>query len=494
MSEMADAIRQLSDEKGVSEDSIKVTIETALKAAFKRRFGSSENCVIRFADDLSEVKVFARKVVVDGVYDPSQEIEFEEAKELNSEVEIGAELEIEIDPKKEFERSAVSQGKQIAHQGLNESFKDTLYNEYKDKIHEVIIGYYLRTGNNDSIYVDLGKVEGVLPKKYQSPREVYEKGDRIKTYITDIKKTPSGIQLILSRSDPEFVKKCFENEVPEIADGIVHIHKVVREAGYRAKVAVYSNKIDVDPVGACVGQKGQRIQAVIRELDEKIDVLKYEEDPHLFIANALLPAEVVRVVITNSETREAKAIVTESQFSIAIGKGGQNVRLANKLCDWNIDVITEEQAAQMDLTETDTRRAAEQLFSNNEETEESGDDVVPVTSIEDLEPRLAEIIKGTEFDDIVVFHDAVRDGSISKLEGLSREDAEAIDKLINENFEITEENSAEEAPAEEETDSAEDDGGLEEGEEFECPECHATVAYHIGMTTCPKCGVELAFE
>lgn len=482
MSDMADAIRALSMEKGVSEESIKVTVETALKAAFKRRFGSADNCVVRFEDDLSDVHVYARKVIVDGVYDPSQEIELEEAVAMNPDCSLGDELEIEIDPKKEFERSAVSMGKQVAHQGLSESFKDNLYNEYKEKLHEVIIGYYLRKGNNDSIYFDIGKVEGYLPKKYQNPREVFEKGDRIKAYVTEIKRTPNGIQLVLSRSDPEFVKKCFTNEVPEISDGIVQIYKVVREAGYRSKVAVYTNKIDVDPVGACVGQKGQRIQAVIRELDEKIDVLKYDEDPHVFIANALLPATVTKVAITNADTKEVKAVVPESQLSLAIGKGGQNIRLANKLTGWNIDVITEAQAAEFDLTEVDTRRAAEQLFANEEEV--AADDVILVSTLDGVEERIASLIAGSEYDDIVVFHDAVADGTI-KIEGLTAEEIASVDRIINENFDFEE--------ADEESEAAEETVEEEaEEEEYLCPECGAPIKF--GMTRCPKCGVELAFE
>jgi len=339
MSEMADAIRALSAEKGISEDSIRQTIENMIKAAYKRTYGTADNCIVTFNDDMTDVSVYSRKVIVDGVYDPSQEIELEDALKLSPEAEEGDEIDILVDPR-DFARSAVTTGKQTAHQALNESFKDNLYNEYKDKIGtEAIVGYYQREYNGN-IYVNLGKVEGVLPAKFQSPRETYEKNDRIKALIYDIKRTNTGIQLVLSRTDPRLVERLVETEVPEIGEQhIVGIHKVVREAGYRTKIAVYSNKIDVDPVGACVGLKGVRIQAVIRELEgEKIDVLRYDEDPHEFIKNALSPAEVKRVVILDRDKKEALAIVADSQFSLAIGKQGQNVRLANKLCDWAIDV------------------------------------------------------------------------------------------------------------------------------------------------------------
>ena len=234
-----------------------------------------------------------------------------------------------------------------------------LYNKYKNKVGQIIIGYHQRI-HNGNIYVDLGKIEGVLPHYYQSPRETYEKNDCIKALIVDLKKTASGIQLVLSRTDPKFVQSIVELEVPEVGDKTVTIYKVVREAGYRTKIAVYSNKSDVDPVGACIGLKGVRLQNVIRELEgEKIDVLKYDEDPHVFIKNALLPAEVKRVIIMDAEKKVAIAVVPDSQFSQAIGKKGLNVRLAKCLCDWQIDVKTEEQAKSLDLSEIDTRKAAE---------------------------------------------------------------------------------------------------------------------------------------
>jgi len=330
MSEMADAVRELIQEKGNSEESIKQTVEAAIKAAYKRTFGTADNCYVKFADDMSDVSVYSRKTIVDGVYDPVTEIELEDALQMSSECEVGDEIDILVNPK-DFDRAAISNGKQAVHQGLSESYKNTLMSEYKDKIGEIIIGYYQRE-HNGSIYVDLGKVEGVLPVKFQSPREIYVKGDRIKALIVDVKVNNAGVQLVLSRSDPRFVQSIVELEVPEIYDKTIEIYKIVRDAGYRTKIAVFSNKEDVDPVGACVGLKGQRIQNIIRELEgEKIDVLRYDSDPVEFIKNALSPAEVSRVLITDEEKKQALAIVPDSQFSLAIGKQGQNVRLANSL-------------------------------------------------------------------------------------------------------------------------------------------------------------------
>ena len=480
-SEMGEAIRQLMQEKGSSEDSVKLTIENMLKAAYKRTYGTSDNAVVVFEDDLSDVTIYSRKTVVDGVYDPIIEIELEDARKLDPECEEGDEIDIPEDPKS-WGRSAVSTGKQTGHQGLNESFKDNLYNEYKDKVGEIIIGYYQRE-KNGNIYVDLGKVEGVLPAKFQSPREKYEKNERIKALIVDIKKTSSGIQIVLSRSDPEFVRSIVELEVPEVYDKTVEIYKIVRDAGYRTKIAVYTNREDVDPVGACVGLKGNRIQNVITELlGEKIDVLKYDSDPTVFIKNALSPAEVSKVVILDEEKKQALAIVPDSQFSLAIGKQGQNVRLANRLCDWTIDVKTEEQAAGMDLSEFETRKAAINLFKD-EETSES---VNAISDLPGVDVRVADILKEAGIADVQQFIDAYEEDALKNIEGLTADDIEAVNKIISENVEFVEE--SDENPAETEAASESDS----DEEEYFCPECGAKIT--LDMTHCPKCGVEFEFE
>lgn len=482
-SEIGEAIRQLMQEKGISEDSVKITIENMLKAAYKRTYGTADNAIVVFEDDLSDVKIYSRKQVVDGVYDPVTEIELEEAVALNPECEVGDEIDIQEDPKT-FGRSAVATGKQTAHQGLNESFKDNLYNEYKDKIGEIIIGYYQRE-KNGNIYVDLGKVEGVLPAKFQSPREKYEKNERIKALIVDIKKTSSGIQIVLSRSDPEFVRSIVELEVPEIYDKTVEIYKIVRDAGYRTKIAVYANREDVDPVGACVGLKGNRIQNVIQELlGEKIDVLKYDSDPTVFIKNALSPAEVSKVIILDADKKQALAIVPDTQFSLAIGKQGQNVRLANKLCDWTIDVKTEEQAADMDLSEVVSRQAALNLFKDDEDS----DDDNKIVSLPGIDERTAEILKENGIVDIQQFVDAYEEGILDGIDGLSKNDIEAVNTIISENVEIVEE--GEEKSAAEDASADVQNEGSDEDEYF-CPECGAKIT--LDMTHCPKCGVEFEF-
>ena len=483
MSEMAEAIRELTQEKGFSLDSVKQTIENTLRAAYKRTFGTADNCVVTFTDDMSDVTVASRKTIVDGVYDPVTEIELEDALKLSPECELGDEIDIIVDPKS-FDRSAVSVGKQETHKGLNESFKDKLYNEYKDKVGEIIIGYFQREYNGN-IYVDLGKVEGVLPKKYQSPREAYHQNDRIKAFIVDLKRISSGLQLVLSRSDPKFVQSILELEVPEIQDKTVEIKKIVRDAGYRTKIAVATTKEDVDPVGSCVGPKGLRIQNVIRELEgEKIDVLRYSDDPVVFIKNALSPAEVNRVVILDDEKKTALAIVNDEQFSVAIGKNGQNVRLANRLCDWSIDVKTEEQAAEMDLTEITTRRAQE-LFNNAPQTQIEPEEISVIADLPGVNQEVAAKLKNAGFEDIEKFAVAYENGEIENIEGVTAEELEEVNKIVHNSVEfVEEEDNSEDVPSEE--------NAAEEEEEYFCPECGAKIT--LDMTRCPNCGVEFEFE
>ncbi len=322
-SDLAQAIKQLVQERGIPEDLVMSTIENFLLAAYKKKYGVVDNAVVRFSDDGTEVTLFAKKKIVldDDLEDPVYEIPLVEALELNEDCEVGDELLIEINPK-EFDRVSVQSAKQKARQSLREIQKDTLYSEFKDKVGEMIIGYYQRE-RNGNIYVDLGKTEGILPKKYQSPREIYHPNDRIKALIYEVVKTPTGLQIVLSRNHAEFVKKIFELEVPEIYDKTIEISKIVREPGYRTKIAVRSTREDVDPVGACVGLKGVRIQAVVRELEgEKIDILRYSIDSRSFIKNALSPAEVNQVVILDEAKKLALAIVPDAAVLACHRKAG----------------------------------------------------------------------------------------------------------------------------------------------------------------------------
>ena len=474
-SQMAEAIQQLTQDKGISEDLIKKMIENALVAAYKKKFGTDENAVVKFADDLSDVSIYSRKVIVDGVYDPVVEIELEDALKLSEDCEIGDEIDILVDPK-EFDRVSIQTGKQTAHQRLRDIQKDSLYVEFKDKVGEIITGTYQRE-RNGNIYVDVGRIEAILPKKFQSPREVYTKNDRIRALVKEIRKNTTGLQLVLSRTDPDFVRRILELEVPEIYDKTIEIVKIVREPGYRTKIAVTSTKDEVDPVGACVGQKGVRIQNVIHELEgEKIDVLKYDPDPAVFIQNALSPAEVLDVIILDKTKKQALAVVNESQFSLAIGKQGLNVRLANKLADWNIDVKTEDQCEEIEALSAEARKAADELFNTEE---------IEINKIEDLpnvDINVAEILKAHGIEKIEDYLDAYDKGEIAKIEGLSEEKIAELQSIIESVVEIVEEQ-----PQDEEYEQA-----SEEEETYVCPECGHPIT--TDMTKCPNYGVELSFE
>jgi len=486
--DVSEAIRQMMQDRNMSEELILRTIENTLLAAYKRRYGNADNAMVRFSDDNNEVSIYAKKRIVDSenFYDPSSEIELEEALTLNPEADINDELLIEVDPK-DFDRGSVQSAKQTAHQSIREIQKDSLNAEFKDKIGEIIIGYYQRE-RNGNIYVDLGKIEGKLLKKYQSPREEFHVNDRIKSLIVEVNKNQNGpLEVILSRTHTDFVRAIFELEVPEIYDKIVEIHKIVREPGYRTKIAVYSNREDVDPVGACVGLKGVRILAVIKELEgEKIDILKYDPDPKKFIKNALSPAEVQDVIILDEPKHQALAVVSDSQLSLAIGKQGLNVRLANRLADWNIDVKTVAQFEEMDIS-AESRRAVSELFG---EEEEFGEEYTLVSQLPGVDSDIAAILKENSKDFIEDFLVLSEEELLGI--GLSSDQQRILKVIIEEHIEIVEEDaySGEDV----------DETVLEEGqdeeetgpEEYECPECGAKIT--VEMTSCPSCGIGLSFE
>jgi len=482
-SDFADLVKLIQSERGITEDLVLATVEEFLIAAYKKTFGTSENAVVKFLESGSEVSIFARKIIVeeDDLYDPVTEIELSEALELNEDCEVGDELLIEIDPR-DFDRGAVRTAKQKAYQSLREIQKDTLYSEFKDKVGEMIIGYFQRE-KNGTISVDLGKIEGILPRRFQSPREEYHHGDRIKAMIAEVKKTPMGLEIVLSRSHGEFVKRIFELEVPEIYDGTVEIFKIVREPGFRTKVAVYSTREDVDPVGSCVGLKGVRIQSIVRELEgEKIDILKYDNDPIEFIRNALGSAEVQDVIILDAGKRQALAIVPEQQLSLAIGKQGLNVRLANRLVDWNIDVKTETQFAEMDVSK-EVSRVASDLFSGID----SGDEeITKIGELPGISDRLVSVLKenGIELIETLV---SLTEEELEGLTGLTPSDVEQIQKIINDNVEIIENGEDRVQRVGGVTDAA----GKVETESYECPDCTQTIT--ADMSTCPNCGIGLSF-
>ncbi|AEC01821.1 transcription termination factor NusA [Parasphaerochaeta coccoides] len=370
---LSEAIKSMVEEKGISQDLVISTIEDFLRAAYKRKFGTDANAVVQFSDDLSNVTLNARRIIVEdeNYYDMTTEISLEEAEELVGKCEIGDELLVPIDLK-EFDRISIQSAKQRSRQSLRDIQKDTTFKEYENKTGQLIIGYVQRQIGDD-FYVDIGSTEGILPRRNQSSREVYRQGDKVKFYVEKVEKTDHGVRVVLSRTSAELVKLLFELEVPEIYDHSIEIHDIVREAGYRTKVAVYSHRDDIDPVGACVGLKGMRIQTIMKEIEgEKIDILKYDPNPEVFIRNALAPAEVKDVILLKQNERRALAIVDDTQLSLAIGKQGLNVRLANQLSDWIIEVKTEAQFAELDIAST-ARSRAEALFTDADEVEDVSD-------------------------------------------------------------------------------------------------------------------------
>lgn len=341
-SELLDALDILEKEKGISRDIIIEAIEAALVSAYKRNFNQAQNVRTNFNLTTGTMHVFARKEVVDEVFDSRLEISLDDARKLNQNYEIGDIVEIEVTPK-DFGRIAAQTAKQVVTQRVREAERGIIYEEFIDREDDIMTGIVQRRDNRFA-YVLLGRAEALLPASEQMPNEQYNHNDRIKVYITKVEKTTKGPQIYISRTHPNLLKRLFELEVPEIFDGTVEIMSVAREAGDRSKISVHSDNPEVDPVGACVGPKGARVQAVVDELNgEKIDIVKYSKDPVEFVANALSPSKVLEVIV-NEEEKSTTVIVPDYQLSLAIGKRGQNARLAAKLTGWKIDIKSESDA------------------------------------------------------------------------------------------------------------------------------------------------------
>jgi N utilization substance protein A len=343
--EFIEALGQLEKEKGISKDILIEAIEAALISGYKRNFNSAQNVRVDINRETGEVKVFARKTVVEEVMDPRLEISLDAAQEINPNFQLEDIVEIEVTPA-DFGRIAAQTAKQVVTQRIREAERTAIYRDFLDREAEIINGIVQRADNR-YYYVDLGRVEGLLPHSETMPGERFKHGDRVKTYITKVEKSTKGPQIFLSRTHPGLLKRLFELEVPEIYDGTVEIRAIAREAGQRSKVAVYSHNPDVDPVGACVGHRGARVQNVVAELKgEKIDIIRWSDDTAELIANALSPSKVISVSIFEEE-KMARVIVPDHQLSLAIGKEGQNARLAAKLTNWKIDIKSESEARKM---------------------------------------------------------------------------------------------------------------------------------------------------
>ncbi len=461
MINLNDVINDTVTSKGLTEELIKSALEDSLKAAYKKKYGDDTNAIVDFTSDNSEITLYAKKTIVSEVKDPVNEISLEEARNYESECEVGDQILIEFKAE-DFTRNEIAVAGQRLRQKIREYESDSLSSEFKKKIGEIVIGYYLR-GVNKDIILDLGRAEGIFPRRFQSPREVYRTGDRIKVIVHDVKKNGDGLEVILSRSHPEFVKKIFELEVPEIYEGTVEIVKIVREPGYRTKIAVRTLNSDTDPIGACVGSKGVRINNVMLELEgERIDVLKYDSDPLTFIKNSLSPAEVKQVVVLDQQKRSTLAIVDDDKLSIAIGKMGLNVRLANRLTDWIINVKTISQYQEM-IKSGEIKKELIDIFTHSEVEEVNISRVNEIQSLDDG------LIKKLEQNSVVYIEDLIKLSNTDlKDMGFTEEETKKLRTELRETLELTDPDSdteVEEATTSAKTQSEkilEEDGGPEQ--------------------------------
>lgn len=358
--ELIKAIEELEEERGINKEYLLESLESALVTAYKRNYDSAENVKVIMDVENGDIKVYSLKKVVENVEDNMLEISLEEAKKQNKKTKVGDIIELEIVPRN-FGRIAAQTAKQVIVQKIREAERNMVYTEYNDRKGEIVSGI-VQKSEGGTVVLDLGKLEGIMLVKDQIPTETYKVNDKVRAYVLNVEKGIKGApQVLVSRSHPDFVRKLFEFEIPEIYEGLIEIKSISRDAGSRSKVAVYSTNENIDPVGSCVGQKGIRIQNIINELKgEKIDVIEWDEDPAIFISAALLPAQVMAVDI-KEEDKFAQVIVPDDQLSLAIGKSGQNARLAAKLTNWKIDIKSESQF----------RAILEQQNSEEENEEES---------------------------------------------------------------------------------------------------------------------------
>jgi N utilization substance protein A len=412
--ELIQVIDQISKEKGISKEMVIEAVESALVSAAKKKYGA-QRIAVQIDPKRGDIIMYAYKKVVAEVVNPEEDITLEDAQALFPDAQMEGEVPLQV----EFEgfgRIAAQTARQVIVQKVREAERDVILKEFNDKIGQLVNGIVLRH-EKGAYYIDLGKTEAVMPAREQVQRENYRRGDRVRAYVLEVRDTSKGPQVVLSRAHPGFVSRLFEMEVPEIYENIVEVKGVVREAGDRTKIAVASKDSHVDPVGACVGMKGSRVQAVVRELrGEKIDIIPWSEDPRIFIAKALSPAVVEKVGVTE-EDRSALAVVADSQLSLAIGKKGQNVRLAAKLTGWKIDILSEseyDQERQKEREQEIEAAIVEETRKMAEETEaaetmqsqganatggaaETGEDL---TVVDGVGPKTAEQLKQAGYDTV----------------------------------------------------------------------------------------------
>ncbi|WP_031477591.1 transcription termination factor NusA [Borreliella garinii] len=470
-------IVSIANDRSMSIESIRKTIKESVLIAYKKYFGSNENAFVKFDDNTGDLVVYAKKKIVEEVKDSLLEILEKDISKEN--IVEGDYAYIEINPKV-FDRLSIQVAKQRTKNDLQGIEDNEILSEFKSKLNKVVIGYVQQNRNGD-LYVNLGNTDGIIPKKYQSPREVYSLNDKIRVLVYNVKKGKNGIEVILSRTHPKFIEELLALEIPEIEEGIIKIHKIVRDPGYRIKVAVYSEKEEIDPVGPCIGQKGVRIQSIIKELEgEKIDIIPYSKDIKEFIKDSLTPAKIDHVYILDEDLHKALVVVSDDQLSLAIGKMGQNVRLANRLLDWAIDVKTSSQFAEMKANlefKQETLEMFDKVMQDVVE-EEQFEDISKISDLKLLDSSVISNLSKEGLDDINNFLQA--DEEVLFNLGVSYEKQEEINKILKEGMIII---------ANENDESMEK---VEEDEELLCPECGVVI--NENMTSCPGCKIGLSFE
>src|SRR5882672_3051178 len=420
-SELYNTIDAISREKGIDPQIVVSAVEDAIVAATRKYYKSQENLRALLDKDTGKINAFAVKTVVesrDQIEDPNLQIAVEDARKMNPGVEVGGELHIPKVTEGILGRIAAQLAKQVIFQKVREAERDTVYNEYISRVGEIVNATVKRVEGPDVIF-DIGKAESRMPRKEQSRLESFAMGERVRVIIVRVEKASKGPQVVVSRAAPELVQHLFQTEVPEIYDGTVVIRAIAREAGERTKIAVMSKDKDVDAVGACVGMKGMRVQSIIRELrGEKIDIIEYHEDPVVFAEKALQPAKVSRVTVVDASDKHLEVVVDDSQLSLAIGKKGQNVRLAAKLLGWKIDIKSEEEKRQ------EVEQQMSQLTSAV---------ATPLESVEGLGEGIVEKLKGAGISTVEALADMTPE-QLEAIEGIGPKTVEKISVAVNNYF------------------------------------------------------------
>ena len=488
-------LQQLSDEKDISVELLKEVIASTMKLALEKKYGKHINFHIHF-DNRNNPTVYRGADVVEEVNDHNKEISLEEAKKLDQDINLGDEVLILVDQVEAFGRIESTVARTAFFQKISDLEKNIIYNEFKRRENQLVNGYFQRE-HRGTIYINLGKTEGELQKKDQSPREHYAAGDRIRAYIYEVRggKDKSGkeipTKILLTRTKADFIKKLFELEIPEIADGTIEIKNVVRQPGLKIKVAVASNKSEVDPIGAFIGQKGIRIQSIIKEIEgEKIDVVKWSKDIREYIAEAITPAKPIRIIITDPEKKEAMVIIPDEQLSLALGKSGYNVKLASQLTGYYFDI----------KTETDIKENPEllkdivplnQIFSDNAgDTETANDDEDAAEifesnlySLHGIDENIIKTLIDNNINSIEELYNMSAQDIIEKT-NLEKDTVDNLILVMKDVVEVVEASDDEYETTSEEV--------VEEIEVYECPNCGSSITED--MNKCPKCGIELSFE